>query len=110
MDYLSASAKEWSPSYSVLGCLPDMADSVLRWAYDKQVSCDPQETPKYLDALLDLSKGRDSIELQEYVMMERSRGILSATDIRNAYAEFGTQDTGLSDENLITLFEIQVTS
>ncbi|RKP37804.1 hypothetical protein BJ085DRAFT_32885 [Dimargaris cristalligena] len=86
--------------YTTLGCVNDMDDTVLNWAYRILIQEDPAGIPRYLDALYDLSLARSSDLLRTIIESERIAHHYTATDIQNAYKFFGADATKISDYEL----------
>lgn len=63
-----------STCYLGLGCLPDMDDSILIWAYNLLVSENPEKNPYYLQAVCEIYEERKSDSLGELVGTEKSKG------------------------------------
>ncbi|KAL8804517.1 MAG: hypothetical protein Q9182_002525 [Xanthomendoza sp. 2 TL-2023] len=76
----------WFPS---LGARLDFHDDLIKFAYERQLSSDPEGVPYYLEALQGIAKGRGSEDLQTSVAIEESSGKVSAEDIRIAYKALG---------------------
>ena len=86
------------PYFTTLGAPIDADDALLKFAYNRQVEVDPEQTPAYLEALGTLS-ARRSEELQMFVFThqelvaqkrnEASEGASVAGPIEKAYAHFG---------------------
>jgi hypothetical protein len=58
----------------ILGCVPDMDDQTLIWAYNLGVQEVPEKAPEYLQAIYEMSKERKSEALEELVAVEKSKG------------------------------------
>ncbi len=86
------------PYFTTLGAPIDADDALLKFAYNRQVELDPEQTPAYLEALGTLSTRR-SEELQMFVFThqelvatkrnEAVEGASVAGPIEKAYAHFG---------------------
>jgi hypothetical protein len=61
-------------SCSFLGCVPDMDDQTLIWAYNLGAQEVPERAPEYLQAIYEMSKERKSEALEELVAVEKSKG------------------------------------
>jgi ubiquitin carboxyl-terminal hydrolase 25 len=100
--------KNEAPHFTTLGAPVDAEDALLKFAYNRQVATDPEQTPTYLEALGTLS-ARRSEELQMFVFThqellaakrkEATAGAPNAGPTEKAYAHFGlsracTEDPG----------------
>ncbi|KAJ1657966.1 ubiquitin-specific protease ubp2 [Dispira simplex] len=103
--YLEEQTKPVTPSYGVLGCIPDMDDKVISWVFRLLSQEDPGQGPQYLDALHDLSLGRPSDTLRDIVDTQRVEGHFTATDIQNAYRFFEADPTSITDYQLVCLYQ-----
>ncbi|KAJ3091826.1 ubiquitin-specific protease ubp2 [Quaeritorhiza haematococci] len=68
---------------------------------------DPENVPRYLEALTEIAIDKKSDELQEFVIMEKCKGLHTESEIRDAYGNFGLsyeQGRNLSDGALIGIF------
>jgi len=84
--------------FTTLGAPVDSDDALLKFAYNRQVEVDPDQTPTYLEALGTLS-ARRSEELQMFVFThqelvakkqkEATQGAPDAGPVEKAYAHFG---------------------
>lgn len=84
--------------FTTLGAPVDSDDALLKYAYNRQVEVDPDQTPTYLEALGTLS-ARRSEELQMFVFThqelvakkqrETTEGASDAGPVEKAYAHFG---------------------
>jgi ubiquitin carboxyl-terminal hydrolase 25/28 len=87
-----------TPYFTTLGAPVDADDSLLKFAYSKQVEADPEQTPTYLEALGTLATRR-SEELQMFVFnhqelvakkrKETAEGASDTGPVERAYAHFG---------------------
>jgi len=101
--------REEHPCYAGLGAVSDFDDELLGYAYDRQIACDPQNTPYYLECLQILAEGRRSDDLQTKVAIESTQERTSLRDIRIAYRHFGINmlDT-FNDDNIIGIFQARL--
>jgi A repeated domain in UCH-protein len=82
--------------YTVLGCTVNANDQSIIQCYNTMKIIYPNNGPVLMDALLDLVKLRKSMVLEEFAVMERSRGVISQTELNAAYRLFSgyiNQDT-----------------
>ena len=83
---------------------------MIGFAYDRQIDCDPKNTPYYLECLQGIAEGRKSEDLQTKSAVEASTGKISLQDIRDAYKSFGLEyrSEHLDDEHIIGTFQARV--
>ncbi|CAG8496244.1 736_t:CDS:2, partial [Racocetra fulgida] len=68
----TAATRSSSSSCTMLGCVSDMDDKILEWAYTKAIEESPEKIPEYLQAIFEVSKERNSELLGSLVAMQRS--------------------------------------
>jgi ubiquitin carboxyl-terminal hydrolase 25/28 len=85
--------------YGSLGAHLDFSDRLLLWAYMRQKSCDPANSPYYFACLANLTNGWKSEELEIEVVTLHSQGEYTTDDVRNAYKNIGIPD--VEDKTLI---------
>ncbi|CAB4383206.1 unnamed protein product [Rhizophagus irregularis] len=93
----------------ILGCVPDMDDQTLIWAYNLGVQEVPEKAPEYLQAIYEMSKERKSEALEELVAVEKSKGRFHEEDIKEAYKCLNVGDVDgstVSDEFLIDTYSV----
>ncbi|CAG8466940.1 859_t:CDS:2 [Cetraspora pellucida] len=66
----TCAAYSLSDNYTTLGCVSDMDDKILEWAYKKAVEESPKEILKYLYTILKLSIERKSESLQNLIAVD----------------------------------------
>ncbi|KAG9243004.1 ubiquitin C-terminal hydrolase-like protein [Calycina marina] len=99
------------PHYANLGALDNFPDDSISWAYDRQVLCDPENAPYYLDCLFGIANGRESSDLQVKVSLEKSTGKLPLLEIEEAYNFFCLAiDRKLSDDHIIGVYTSYIQS
>lgn len=93
--------------YAGLGAVCNFHDSLIQFAYERQVSCDPGNGSYYLESLNGIAEGRKSEDLKTKAAIEASTGKLSSTEIREAYASFNLNmhSESLDDEHIIGVFQ-----
>ncbi|KAF4308324.1 Peptidase C19 ubiquitin carboxyl-terminal hydrolase 2 [Botryosphaeria dothidea] len=99
------------PYYAGLGALGGFSDSLLAFAYDRQVTTDPQNQSYYYECLADLASGRRSEELDMKKVMEESKGIVSRKDALQALRRFNLEPERLAsytDEFIINQYRARV--
>ncbi|KAJ3322272.1 ubiquitin-specific protease ubp2 [Boothiomyces sp. JEL0866] len=84
-----ASATQNAGSYAILGCTSFATDGVIQTAFDKLKILFPKQAPRYLDALADIASSRKSSDLEETVILERSKGLVGLAELQNAYRTLG---------------------
>lgn len=82
-----------SSFYAGLGALPDFSDELVHFAYERQTSCDPPQSPLYLTCLQEIAQSRQSEFLQTKVALTVSQGEISSRDIQQAYSYLGVSPT-----------------
>ncbi|EKG16632.1 Peptidase C19 ubiquitin carboxyl-terminal hydrolase 2 [Macrophomina phaseolina MS6] len=99
------------PYYAGLGALGVFSDSLLAYAYDRQITTDPQNHSYYYECLADLATGRRSEELDMKKAMEESKGIVSRKDALQALRRFNLEPdrfASYTDEYIINQFRARV--
>lgn len=94
--------------FNSLGALPDFADSLVEYTFDRQTLCDPQQTAYYFECLQVITAGRNSEQLQMKVAMLQSQNTISRRDVNAAYSAFSIlpQDRNtISDQEIIDRFQ-----
>jgi hypothetical protein len=75
--------------YTVLGCTSHVPDSMITKSFDILRDLYPKRAPEYMDALLEIAKIRKSSALEEFAVLERSKGIVSLSELQTAYNSLG---------------------
>ena len=98
------------PCYAGLGCVADFHDNLIHFAYRRQITIDPNNTPYYLECLQTIAEGRRSEDLSLKAVIEVSEGRISPRDVRLAYQHFGydMKSNGLADETIIGSFQARL--
>lgn len=94
--------------YNSLGALTDFSDSLIDYAYDRQLLCDPELQAYYFECLQEISEARVSEDLQVKVAAMQSQDVVSRRDITAAYRCFnlGPYDgKNTNDERLLSLYQ-----
>ena len=95
--------------YAGLGSIEDFHDELIKFAYDRQIASDPDNTPYYLECLQGIAAGRHSEELQTKVAIEASGDKISFGDVRAAYKELGlTVNGNHEDDTIIGIFKSRI--
>ncbi|ORX54410.1 cysteine proteinase [Hesseltinella vesiculosa] len=117
-DYLGGqdSAEQGSTSGAVgldddcglLGITSRASDELVIWAYQQRVQEQPNRTTEWLDCLAHIARARATDALETQVAIERSRGLISTSDINQAYAHFGLErEMSIDDTLLIGLHQVK---
>ena len=97
------------PYYAGLGALIDFHDDLISFTYDRQIACDEENIPYYLECFQGIATGRRSQNLQIKAAVEASTGKRSLQDVREAYKAFGlSMDESLTDDSIIGSFQARV--
>lgn len=99
--------EEDHPYYAGLGAKGDFSDSLLLFAYHRQVAVDSLNGPYYFECLQEIAAGRTSEQLQMEVATLASRGCINRAEVITAYQYFGIdpQHTRvITDEHIIGVF------
>ncbi|GAA5916599.1 ubiquitin-specific protease UBP2, partial [Sporobolomyces salmoneus] len=88
----AASSKEpvidpLASQYSKLGATPDLSDESLLKVHEANMKCWPENSPNFFEALSKIANARGSETLSTKIAFERSKGIISRSEIENAYTE-----------------------
>lgn len=108
----TAVSNDQVPYFSSLGALPDFADSIIEWAYERQSLCDPAEKAYYFECLQVISESRSSETLQTKVAIMQSQGEVSRRDLSAAYRQLGVaihEAEQADDERIMNLFQVRQT-
>ena len=107
--------RSWSGAYhgrfyAGLGTVLDFHDSLISFAYDRQVDVDSSNGPYYLESLQGIAEGRKSEDLQTKVAIEASNGKVSLKDVREAYKAFGFEfeQTEYDEDTIIGTFQSRI--
>lgn len=100
--------------YSLLGLVPDLADSVVERVYDMQCESEPFKVPFFLSALSRIAQGRGSEALNMKVALERSQDKLTSDEINAAYQELRLSSpfdvyNSITDDDLVSAFQKRCT-
>ncbi|KAB2575689.1 Ubiquitin carboxyl-terminal hydrolase 2 [Lasiodiplodia theobromae] len=99
------------PYYAGLGALGAFSDSLLAFAYDRQVASDPQNIAYYYECLADLAEGRRSDELNMKKAIEASKDIVSRKEAMQSLRRFNLEPERFAtytDEYIINQFRVRV--
>jgi ubiquitin carboxyl-terminal hydrolase 25/28 len=91
-----------------LGALADFDDSLILFAFSRQVAVDIDNKDYYFECLQDLAAGRQSETLGVQVALLASQGLISKRDAQRAYQYFGINPAHASvigDEHIIGSFK-----
>lgn len=95
--------------YAGLGCLGDMSDELVGFAYDRQVATDRDNGPFYYDCLSAIAKKRNSESLDMKLALLASEGCYGRRDVADAYKYF-VLDPSKSDSEIRGTFESRMGS
>ncbi|QIX00141.1 hypothetical protein AMS68_005658 [Peltaster fructicola] len=92
-----------------LGALPDFADSLIEFCYDRQTMCDPEQQPYYFECLREIAQFRNTEALTMKVAVLESQGCITRHDLREAYSFFGLSQGGggADDDRILNLYQAQ---
>ena len=94
--------------YAGLGVVGDFHDQLIVFAYDRQITVDPENLAYYLECLQGICDGRkDSEDLQTRVLMEQTGDKFSERDFRAAYRSLGVT-VNLDDETILGSFQARL--
>lgn len=93
--------------FASLGALPDFADDLVEFAYDRQSLCDPERRPYYLECLQVVAENRNTEQLQIKVATLASENIVSRRDLSAAYRALGVASSE-SDERVLNLYHVLI--
>lgn len=92
-----------------LGCTKTATDDIIINSFESLRRIYPSKTPHYMDNLLEIAQAKQSSYLEEYVIMERSKGVISFQEINHAYNLLGNS---INDETpsrrIIEIFKYSV--
>lgn len=100
----------WHSFFNSLGALPDFSDSLIIYAYDRQVSCDHELQGYYLECLQVITESRYSEQLQMKVATLQSQDLVSRRDLSAAYRFLNItawEAKSISDERIIEKYQAQ---
>lgn len=96
-------------AYRNLGLQPNAADYLAIWCYHRLKMETPSRSTIYMDALEDIARITKSEIVSAEVAIERSKGQMGETEIRNAYMHFDITDPGqVNDKLLLSVYEVKV--
>ncbi|KAI8904600.1 hypothetical protein DFJ77DRAFT_443916 [Powellomyces hirtus] len=99
-----------SKIFEALGVTRDASDPNVRWVFGVLAKEDPLGLPSYLEAVSQIALLRSSNDLQEFVAIEKSKGIPFAAEVEGAYATLGMGVTAnTSDDMIMSVFTSSVT-
>ncbi|MCJ1285725.1 ubiquitin-specific protease ubp2 [Xylographa opegraphella] len=98
------------PFYAGLGSTMDFHDELICFTYERQIACDSENSPYYLECLQGIAEGRGSEDLQTKVAIEASSGKYSVRDLREAYQSLGLEIRSLyyDDDTVIGSFQSRI--
>jgi len=93
-----------------LGAVSDFGDALIEFAYQRQTDCDPVNTPYYFECFQEITKQRNSEDLQMKMVMLQSSGLVSRRELIEAYRAFDlpVNGGGADDDRIMNLFQSQI--
>lgn len=94
--------------YLSLGILPDFSDSLVEYAFDRQIHCDPAQRAYYFECLQVITDQRQTENLQVKVATLQSQDVISRRDLTAAYRYFNItppQAKVITDEQIRDKFQ-----
>lgn len=89
--------------------MEDFHDELIRFAYERQIEVDGNNTAYYLECLQGIAEGRDSENLHVKVAIEATSEKISRRDVRAAYRELGLDDRKIhEDDNIVGVFNSRI--
>lgn len=93
--------------------LPDFSDTLVEYAYDRQIHCDPELAAYYLECLQVITEQRGTEQLQlTLALLQSSHETVSRRDLSAAYRRFGVslaESKTITDDQLLDRFQAQHT-
>ena len=88
----------------------DFHDELICFSYERQIACDAENSPYYLECLQGIAEGRSSEDLQTKVAIEASSGKFSVRDLREAYQSLGLDIRSVfyDDDTIIGSFQSRI--
>ncbi|KAF9551138.1 ubiquitin-specific protease ubp2 [Mortierella hygrophila] len=77
-----------------LGCVSDMTDDLIIEAFRTQIAHNVSTSHPLVDALSEIQKKRRSEKLEIEIICQKSEGIVTTAELRNAYRHFEIPDNG----------------
>ncbi|CAG8482078.1 11268_t:CDS:2, partial [Paraglomus occultum] len=94
-----------STGYAVLGCVEDVQDEVIEWAYKRAIDHAPGHTLSYLEALRLIAGERNSDKLGVLFAMEESSGKICLSDLKEACRELNLSEETVSDHEAVAAYK-----
>ncbi|KAF9913343.1 ubiquitin-specific protease ubp2 [Linnemannia zychae] len=95
--------EERDSSHGKLGCVSNMTDDLIIEAFHTQLSHDVSACHPLVDVLSEIQKKRKSESLEFEIICQRSEGIVTTAELRNAYRHFEIPDNGEGISNDVLL-------
>lgn len=89
LDSVKSTAMKTPRYYTILGCTHNSNDQFIIQCYNTMKLLYPNKVAIYMDALLDLVKERKTMVLEEFAVMEQSKGVVSQSELNSSYRLFG---------------------
>lgn len=96
--------------FASLGVLPDFADTLIIFAFDQQLTCDPARQPYYFECLQVIADARQTEDLQVKVATMESQDMVSRRDIDKAYRSLHVPEpvAQQSDSRILDCFQARL--
>ena len=91
-----------------LGCTKNASDAVVIASFEYLRKAYPSKTPLYMDSLLEAAQAKQSSVLEEYLITERSKGVVSLKELTHAYKVLGGVDDETPSRKIIEIFKYAV--
>jgi hypothetical protein len=89
LESFSSFISKTTHSYSVLGCTSHADTHMLISCYKILKQREPNSLPRLIDALIEISQSGINPELDEFIAIELSNGVVTESDLRNAFNILG---------------------
>jgi ubiquitin carboxyl-terminal hydrolase 25/28 len=86
--------------------LPDFADELVSYSFDRQIECNPSAGPYYLECLQNIAHARGTEDLQVKVATLESQNLVSRRDLANSFKLLGCTPSD-GDERILSLFQVR---
>ncbi|GAA6009632.1 ubiquitin-specific protease UBP2 [Rhodotorula paludigena] len=100
----------YADEYDTLGLTPDLADRIVSSVYDQQIAKRVDwQRPPYFEAFVRIAEQRNTDAMQTKLVMEKSRGQLTASEVNAAFHELRLpgpwEGRHCSDEEMYEAFD-----
>lgn len=90
--------------------MPDFADKLVSWAYDRQVFSDPDQRPVYFGCLRELAEERQSEQLIMQASTLASKGEVTQRELQVAFSSLGMnvqEASACDDQHILSSYQAQ---